>query len=137
MRNLTAIQGTQTIQTVARRLGLPLAYIEKVVTFLLSTGLCIEKKGLLCPGPQMTHLEEESPLVSRHHGNWRVKAMERHPLLREDAELAYTAPMTLSAKDVLKIRAALADVVENVDHIVGPSSSEKLYCLNIDWFEIV
>ena len=63
--------------------------------------------------------------------------MERHPLLNTGNELAYTAPMTLSENDAQRIRAALADVVQNVDGIVGPSPSEKLYCLNIDWFEVL
>jgi hypothetical protein len=52
----------------------------------------------------MTHIEDSSPLVARHHRNWRIKAMERHPVMKPKTELAYTAPMTLAESDVLKIR---------------------------------
>lgn len=105
--------------------------------FLLSAGLCVEKDGLLMPGHPMTHLEAESPFVARHHGNWRIKAMERHPVLRSSDELAYTAPMTLSEKDVAQIRKLLADLVQRTDEIVTTSPSEKLYCMNLDWFEVL
>jgi len=62
--------------------------------------------------------------------------MERHPMLRPTEELAYTAPMTLSRSDAIRIRSLLADLVEKVDQIVVPSPSEKLFCLNLDWFEV-
>jgi plasmid maintenance system antidote protein VapI len=136
VRNLTAIRSIRTPQAIARQLGLEPAHVHRVLEFLLKTGLSIEKSGEILPGPQMTHLEADSPLVARHHGNWRVKAMERHPVLRDKDELAYTAPMTLSQEDALKVRALLADVVEKTDQIVGPSPSEKLYCMALDWFEV-
>lgn len=78
----------------------------------------------------------DGKLASRHHGNWRVKAMERHPIFSPHDELVYTAPMTLSVTDASRIRELLADLVQKTDQIVGPSPSEKLYCLNIDWFEV-
>ncbi len=136
VRNISAIESLRHPSEIAKKLGLDVAYLKQVTEFLLKTGLCIEKNGKIEPGPQMTHLEASSPLVSRHHGNWRIKAMDRHPVLRKDNELAYTAPMTLSAKDVLKVRSLLADLVQKTDEIVGPSPSEKLYCMCLDWFEV-
>lgn len=135
VRNLCAIKEFRNIPSIAKRLNLETTTVQKVVDFLLATSLCEEKHGELLPVPSMTHLEASSPLVARHHANWRVKAMERHPVLREE-ELSYTAPMTLSQKDATKIRALLADLVQDADKIVGPSPSEKLYCLSLDWFEI-
>jgi len=137
VRNLTAIDGFQSAAEISKKLGLELSLVNKVVEFLVENGLCVRKSEGLRPGPQMTHLESESPLVVRHHGNWRVKAMERHPVLRAEQELAYTAAMTLSVSDVGKIRALLADLVQKTDEVVGPSASEKLYCLCLDWFEVL
>jgi len=136
VRNLTAIKGFHRASEIAGRLGLDRAYLNQILEFLLKTGLCAQEADGLRPGPQMTHIEASSPLVSRHHGNWRIKAMERHPVLHPDTELAYTAPMTLSAKDALKIRALLADLVQKTDEIVEPSPSEKLFCMCLDWYEV-
>jgi uncharacterized protein (TIGR02147 family) len=136
VRNLSAIESFRTPSKIAAHLGIDPSLMNQVLDFLLNTGLCVQDRNGIRPGPQMTHLEAASPLVSRHHGNWRIKAMERHPMLRMDEELAYTAPMTLSVSDVEKIRALLADVVQRTDEIVGPSKSEKLYCMCLDWFEV-
>lgn len=136
VRNISAIPVFQQTAAIARKFDFDLNFLDRVLEFLLETGLCVKKQGRIEPGPQMTHLDASSPLVARHHGNWRIKAMERHPLISQDDELAYTAPMTLSSSDVKKIRALLADVVQKTDEIVGPSPSEKLYCMCIDWFEV-
>jgi plasmid maintenance system antidote protein VapI len=136
VRNLSAISTFQRPAAIARHLNLDPALLNHVLEFLLKHGLCIKKNSGIAPGPQMTHLEADSPLVSRHHSNWRIKAMERHPQLDLVTELAYTAPMTLSATDAFRIRSLLLDLIEKTDKIVGPSPSEKLYCMGLDWFEV-
>lgn len=138
IRVLSSIPGYQTRDQIARHLNLTPEVVTSVIEFLLQTGLCIEtSSGQIAPGSQSTYLESKSPLVSRHHGNWRIKAMERHPLLRAEEELSYTAPLSLSNADVKKIRELLAQTVESADAIVGPSECERMFCLNIDWYEIL
>jgi len=136
VKSLTAIEQFGQAREMAKHLGIDIRYVHRVLEFLLKTGLCVEKNGRLHPGTQMTHLEADSPLVARHHGNWRIKAMERHPVLAPEEELSYTAPMTLSKSDIARVRTLIADLVQKTDEIVGPSPSEKLFCLNIDWFEV-
>ena len=136
VRNVTGVKEFRTPQGISKRLRMEPQVLMPILEFLVRTGLCVEQKGEIIPGPQMTHLDASSPFVSRHHGNWRIKAMERHPALRQEDEVAYTAPMTLSASDVSKVRALISDLVEKTDKIVGPSESEKLFCMCIDWFEV-
>lgn len=136
VRILSSIDHFQTPQKISDRLNVPLSFIETAVDFLVRAGLCELKDGKIRPGPKSTFLESKSPLVARHHGNWRIKAMERHPVLNRESELSYTAPVSLSAKDVKKIREILAQAIERVDDIVEPSDCEKFYCLNVDWFEV-
>jgi len=137
VRVLSSIPGFQNRDQIARRLNLPREIVGRVTEFLLQSGLCIETSpGQIAPGPQSTFLESKSPLISRHHGNWRIKAMERHPALRAGEELSYTAPLSLSTEDVKKIREILAQAIERADELVGPSECERMFCLNLDWFEI-
>lgn len=131
----TDIPGYQTREELQHHFRLPRKLINDVVSFLVKTGLCIEKNNRLKPGHNYTHLDSSSPLLSRHHANWRLEAMKRHASLT-DEELCYTSPMTISAKDAAKVRKLIIDLVAQVNEIRGPSPSEELRCFNIDWIRL-
>lgn len=131
----TSIPGYGSREKLQQYFGLPRRLVNSVVSFLLRTGLCEEKSGVIQPGHQYSHLEAESPLISRHHANWRIKAMEKHPQLAP-SEISYSSPMTISKKDAARVRTLIADLVARVNAIRGPSPCEELHCLNIDWFKI-
>lgn len=131
----TSIPGFGSRESLHRYFNLPKRLVNNVVAFLLRTGLCVEKSGILQPGHKYSHLEAESPLISRHHGNWRIKAMERHPYL-SPAEICYSSPLTLSKKDAEKIKKILIELISEVNSIREPSPCEELRCLNIDWVKI-
>jgi len=135
IRVLTSIPGFQTPEAIADYFGLSRALVNEVIQFLLSSGLCVEKKGKLAPGPQYTHLDARSAFSHRHHSNWRIKAMQRHPNL-SPLELAFSAPMSLSKRDVEKVKTLLVDAIESVNRIRGPSECEEVFCLNLDWFRV-
>lgn len=132
---LTSIQGFQTSEKIAKYFNLPILLVNQVVDFLIVTGLCVELNGNLEPGTTYVHLESSSPYLSRHHSSWRHKAIEKHPVLSE-SEIAYTSPMSLSAKDAEKIRKLIVEWVQEVNKIRDPSPCEELYFLNIDWIKL-
>lgn len=134
IRNLIAIEGYQDAQAVAERLRLPISTVNQCLQFMLEHGLCRKEGDRIVYGPAFTHLEAESPFVSRHHQNWRNKAFE-HMIAWEPKNLFYTSPMSLSESAAAEVRALLPTVIEKVQKIAGPSASEKVYCLNLDWFE--
>lgn len=131
---LTSIPGYQTPDAISKYFGLPKLLVNRVISFLVSTGLCLEDKGLLQPGTTYVHLEADSPFIGRHHASWRQKAMERHPILSE-SEIAYSSPMSLSREDAEKIRKLVIEWVEQANKIRDPSPCEALYILNIDWIK--
>jgi uncharacterized protein (TIGR02147 family) len=135
VRVLSSIPEWKNAEGMRKRLGLTREQFTTIERFLVEHGLCEEQNGILSLGPQSTHIEGTSPLVSRHHGNWRVKAMERHPSLNHDRELAFTSPMSLSRSDVPKVREAALEFISKACEICDPSPSEVSYCLNLDWFE--
>lgn len=135
VRQLTAIPGFDSTEKISAHVGLSRVRTKTVVDFLLKTGLCMEKSGKLAIGPQSTHLEANSPWVRVHHSNWRQKAVEK----LQDAEtsqLHYSCPMTISAKDALRIREMIAKFLESIDQVIEPSPSEELHCINVDWFKV-
>lgn len=134
IRNLIAIDGVNTIQQIAQRTQLPPHLVSKVVEFMLENNLCKKEKDKLTYNFAHTHLDANSPFVSRHHQNWRQYAFSKMDAnLHED--LFFTSPMSLSVEAAKEIRRLLPNLIENVKKIAGPSDSETTYCLNIDWFE--
>lgn len=136
IRLATDIEGLQTIEALSEHFSLRPELTNQVLQFLIACGLCVEKDGLYKMGPKRTHLEATSPLISRHHMNWRMKAVERSTKLEHDDELQVSSPIVLSKKDALHVRDLLMTQVQEILKKAGPSPSETLYCLNVDWFKI-
>lgn len=134
IRNMTACPGFQNIDEIANHLNLPRATIKKVVDFLTKNELCLEKDGKLIPGLKQTHVGHQSPLVSRHHQNWRLQGFSKM-IDAEDKNLFFTAPMSLSYETAELIRQKIPGFIEEIIKIVRPSPSEVVRCLNIDWFD--
>lgn len=130
---LSSIPGFQNVDAMAEYFHLPRAYTASLTQALLEFGVCRNDQGIIEPGKNYMHLEADSPLISKHHSNWRLKAMEKHPMLSR-RELAYTCPMSLSASDADKVKQLLIALILETNAIRDPSPCEELYCLNVDWF---
>lgn len=132
---LTSVPSLQDAEALSRHIGLPKKKTKEVLDYLTRIGVCKLVDGRYEPGISSTHLEAGSPLISRHHSNWRIRAMEKHPHLGGD-EMAYSGPMSLSARDAEKVRKVLVNAIREISEIGAPSACEEAYCLNIDWFRI-
>jgi len=132
---LSSIPSLSSANALSSRLGLSKQKTNQVIGFLVNAGLCTDKGGKIEPGTYSTHLEAGSPFISRHHSNWRIKAIEKHPNLDNETEMAYSSPMSLSKQDADKIRSMIVDFVKKVNQIREPSASEEAYFLNIDWLK--
>lgn len=133
IRLLSSVPGFQSRAKAAKHFNLPPVLVDQIVDFLVARGLCVEDDGVLKMGPSRIHLEASSPLIGRHHLNWRMKAIERHGKLGDD-ELMFSGPMSVSKEGARRIREKLVQVIEEALAIVDKEDPEKLACLNIDWF---
>lgn len=133
VRNLSAIDGHQSVEAIAKYFGMSRAKVGEVVSFLLETGLCVEKNGQIRPGPKSTHVSDKSEFVNNHRRNWRDKARERftNP---GDKDIFMSIPVSMSEADAEKFRSELLKLIKAFSKLVEPSPEEKLMCLNIDWF---
>ena len=129
----TGIDDGQTLNQIAERFQITRNKAEEVVNFLLETGLCSEKNGSFSLGETHVHIPNESPLVVKHHTNWRMKAVQKMDT-REGAELFFTAPMSIAKKDFDVIREKLTVAVKSVVEVAKDSTAEEVVCLNIDFF---
>ncbi len=124
-----------TVDQISRRLDLPLSLVKKVVQFLIENKLCVKENNQLQMGPARIHIGSDSPLLSRHHLNWRLKSFDRMNKYDPRKELFFTGPYSLSEELVGKIRKELVETIDRLTKQVVESESETLACLNIDWFQ--
>lgn len=121
---------------IAKKLNLPLESVNKVIEFLTQTQLCLYKDGKLTQGPSKLHIAADSPFVSRHHLNWRIKALDKIGYLKPD-EFSFTMPTNVSLKDAAIIRQQLIEIVDQTVKVVDNSKPEAMFCLNLDWFHVL
>ncbi len=132
----TSVDGQQTLDQIASRLKIPREKTSEILTFLVQTGICDSKDGFYKMGKQSIYVPNDSPFVVKHHSNWRMKAIQKMDS-REDAELFFSSPMSISKADIPVIREALAQMIQQVQKKAHESGAEDLLCLNIDFFKIV
>jgi uncharacterized protein (TIGR02147 family) len=135
IRVLTSLPEFQSVEAITSLIQLPLQMVKEKMHFLLQTGLCIPDGDKIKPGPTYTHLESESAFISKHHGNWRIHAMQRHANLSKE-ELAYSSLMSISREDAKKVRSLLTEIIKQTNGVRDQSEPEVLRCLCIDWVSI-
>ena len=135
IRLLTSISQYQDIDNISSRLKISKNTVRSILDFLLAYGLIKIEDEKYKMAVQSTHLSANSPLISRHHQNWRLKAFSR--MENVDAEeLFFTSPVSIAKSDIPLVRQKLVECLDEVFKIVDPSKEEELACLNIDWFKI-
>jgi uncharacterized protein (TIGR02147 family) len=125
----------QTAKSIADYLGLDIAPVNRALHFLLEIGLIDKKGGQFRVGQKRIHLGSDSPLISKHHINWRLQAIRSLEKSRKE-DLHYSSVATVSTEDVLKIRELLTRAIANAKSIIKDSPDEEIVCLSIDFFRV-
>ncbi len=132
--NFIACEPLTDVESLAARLQISRAQAARVLEFLLDSGILVRRDAALDIGAKHTFLQRESPFVSKHHQNWRLQGFQQMNHQRTD-DFFFTAPISLSRETALQIRKELPNFVEKMMNWVGPSPSELVRCLNIDFFD--
>lgn len=134
IRLLSALPDMNTAKQISDKMNIPLSLANDIIQFLTDKNLCRIENNKLTYGTYSTHIGKDSPFVIKHHQNWRLKGFQSMEL-RRDEDLFFTQPMALSKEAAIKIRMMLPGLIEQIHAIGGPSESETVRCINIDWFE--
>jgi uncharacterized protein (TIGR02147 family) len=133
---IVTVPNIRTIRDISGALKLSSSIVEKVVAFLLSYDLLIEKNGEFLAGPSYLHLDRDSPNISKHHSNWRMVAI--NSLQNEKkTDVHYSTVSTLSKKDAETLRSKLVQEIQNYVQTVSQSKEETMYCFNLDFFKMI
>jgi len=132
---LTALPEYQSVTAIADRLHLSFDMVLRHLKSLEARGM-IERRGekwRFLSGE--FHAPADSPLVLLHHQNWRGRALLDAQDL-EKRNLHFTGVLTLSRKDVVRIKELLLDFITEANRISGPSKPEECIALTCDLFPI-
>lgn len=123
------------IDELAQRFSISQNKATEIIKFLTQIGLCEEKNARFRMTTDSIFLDRNSPHLSKHHSNWRIKAIQKIETLSEN-EMLFTCPMSISKKDFELIREQLAMQLKKISKTIKDSPSEEVACLNIDLFWI-
>lgn len=120
---------------MAKALNLPSETVTEAVQFLIRTGLVVEEKGLLKTGHMRLHLGTDSPYLAHHHRNWNLLSLQK-VLTDYKRDLHYSSVVSLSAKDLEKVREIFMRAIEDGKKVVRESEGEKIAVATLNFFEV-
>lgn len=125
----------QTREALSTYFGIPISIVQSTLDFLIGIGAAKEERGRYSVSVTNLHLGHNSPLILRHHTNWRLQAMKA---LDKDApqNMHYSVVYSLSLEDAEKLRKKFIDLIEENLKVVAPSKEEAVFCNVIDFFEL-
>lgn len=125
-----------TIDEISEKLQIPRSQVLNAIEFLRNSGFVKQSGPRFEIGTQYTHLGQGSPYLSRHHSNWRVKALQKIDHLTSH-ELMYTAPFSIAEKDFADLREHMVGVIQEFLKKVKASEGETVACFNLDLFKLM
>ena len=133
VHTLSSIDTYSSLEVIAEHLHVSRSKITDVANWLVEHGLCRLKGDHLTIGPRSTFVDRDSNLASRHHTNWRLRAVEKMQE-RKAEDFFFTAPFSVSESDFQAIRTELADLVSKIAKRVEKSDPEIMLTINVDLF---
>ena len=123
----------RTPGSIARYFNVDVSKVVEILDFLVSVGLVRNDRGGFLPGDVRIHLAHDSPLISKHHANWRLQAMRSFE--RETPhELHYSGVVSVSRADLSRVREIMVGALEKIRAVVKESKDETVYCYALDLF---
>lgn len=133
---LVSIPGYQTHEAIAKHLDISKRQAADALEFLLQSNLLTKDSGgRIKIGKARIHLGADSPLIGKHHINWRLQAIRSIENQILDS-LHYSSVVSLSADDFRKVREMLIESIQKIRPVIDRSKEEHLGCFNIDLFRI-
>jgi hypothetical protein len=133
------VPALQTIDALESALGISRERLLEVLAFLKETGLATEVRGHFQVGLNRLHLGKDAGLIRQHHSNWRIealKSLDRGRGAQNEQSLHYSAVVSLSESDAVKLREHWVKALEEFSRVIAPSREETVRALVIDFFPL-
>jgi uncharacterized protein (TIGR02147 family) len=125
----------RTRSALEKQFKLSAKRVQEVLEFLTSRGLAKKDGTQYLPSGIALHLESDSPLIPRHHSNWRMAAMQSFEDPHQQ-DLHYSGVVTCSEKDIPRVREKLTKCLAECIQIIQSSPEEQVAALCFDWWRL-
>lgn len=132
---LIVTEGYCELETLIDRLKVSREKMVEVLDFLVKAGLAKERNQRYEIGVTRLHIGKESPLLQKHHMNWRFRAITSIED-QSQGNLHYSNVTTISLKDAPVIREIFLKAIEEARAVIKDSPEEDTFCLCLDFFRI-
>lgn len=129
-----AIPELRVPTAIARKFNLPLELVNEVLEFLLNYGLAKKELDQYLYASTKLHLSRDSIFIQRHHINWRSQSLQSVEK-NIPTDLHYSTVFAISRSDFDKIKDTLVQAIESARKIIGPSDSEEVCAIALDFFK--
>jgi uncharacterized protein (TIGR02147 family) len=134
---MLSIEGFQTREAISRYLRLSQKRVGEILEFLVSLGLAVQSEnGRYRIGTTRIHLGNNSPMISKFHTNWRMRAIRSLEDENTQANLHYSSAITISEADVTRIKSQLVRYIDEIKTVVRESKEEGVHCFSLDFFRL-
>lgn len=132
---LATIPEFQSIDALERKLKIPRKRLGEAVEFLVGLGILNQASGKLTPGKNHIHLGDDSASIVHHHTQWRLHALRSLETRRRE-DVHYSAVVTLSSRDVARVRERMLDFLKESISTIEASPAEEAHVLCLDWYPL-
>ena len=132
---LLSIPEYQTREAVSTKLNLPLEKIDEILNFLTESRLAEKIGQRYILNRSTIHLDNSSPLITKHHTNWRLRTIIGLDK-RDNSHFHYSSAVTLSHNDYAKVREILTKALTASLKVITSSPEEEIAVLCMDYFKL-
>ncbi len=133
-----------TPKDIANRLKISTSKAKEIIEFLLKAGIIEKSNNQYEIGSRDIHLSSDSPMISKHHTNWRMKAISSLDAASEiDSEedesfedMHYSGIISVTKDDANKIKDILIKSIQKSREIITDSDTDEIFCYTLDMFKI-
>ena len=129
------VPGLNNKESLREYFSLNSEVINQALEFLCQVSLLQKQGDEYHTGVARLFLGNDSPMIKKHHNNWRLQAIQSMEQ-NLSKNLHLSTVVSLSQKDMLLVKEKLVNAIEEARATIRESKEESLCCLNLDFFEL-
>ena len=133
---LVSLSAFRTKQTIAKALNISSRIANEALEFLVGIGILKMEADEYRTGETSLHLNANSPLIQKHHSNWKIRILQSLDQFNE-RDLHYTSVVSCSHEDLKKVKEIMIQSVQKIRAIIKESKDETVAAYTFDLIGLI